>query len=144
MLWYFKGPITTDELEQSEQVDEEEKVTVASEQSDSFESRGALLTVAELETQIEQPSTDEINNLYLFDYDPSKLKSNSSAPEKEKDIFKLKSKNSNANKEETRLEILFSRCEALYAHGFIEHSCVLARLLAEYCLKNVKYGLFSG
>lgn len=45
--------------------------------------------------------------------------------------------------EESQLEVLFSRCEALYAHGFIEHSCVLAQLLAHYCLGNPSFGLFN-
>lgn len=38
--------------------------------------------------------------------------------------------------EHKRLESLFSRCEALYAHGYIEHACILAKILAEYLLAS--------
>lgn len=84
-----------------------------------------------------QTPQDELNNLYMFDYDPSKLKSALSADKEKDNIFKFKMKNRSVSKEETRLEILFSRCEALYAHGYMEQACVLAELLAEYYLKTV-------
>lgn len=81
----------------------------------------------------------------MFDYDPAKMKSAATSGEKERDWFKLKPAANNmsgSSFEENKLEILFSRCEALYAHGFIEHACVLARLLADYCLTNPNFGLF--
>jgi hypothetical protein len=38
--------------------------------------------------------------------------------------------------ESQKLEILFSRCEALYGHGYSEQACILAKILAEYLLSN--------
>ena len=62
--------------------------------------------------------------------------------------FKLKMFNSSINNtlnsnshlmqlsEENTIEIMFSRCEALYLHGFEEHACILAELLAEHLINS--------
>jgi hypothetical protein len=44
--------------------------------------------------------------------------------------------------EHKRLEILFSRCESLYAHGYKDQSCILAKLLAEYLLSTYNVDKF--
>ena len=38
--------------------------------------------------------------------------------------------------EHQRLEILFSRCEALHAHGYNEQACILAKILVDYLLSS--------
>lgn len=95
-------------------------------------------------------SNNDLTNLYMFDYDPVKLKREAAAAaanaEKESYLFnfnKSTTSSSTTGCEEAKLEVLFSRCEALYAHGFIDHACVLAQLLAHYCLKNSNFGLFN-
>ena len=91
---------------------------------------------------------DEINNLYNFDYDPSHLKKlEQQSILKEDELFKSKLKssieNNNLNKEDP-LEILFSRCESLYAHGFTQQACILSQLLANYMLENTsKNSMFN-
>ena len=92
-------------------------------------------------------SNDILNNLYLFEYDPhAKLNQIDLNTSKEEEIFRIKLKKDNlnsSNKEETRLEVLFSRCEALHAHGFNEQACILAEILADYMLSNAPNSLFN-
>lgn len=99
------------------------------------------------ENQKANQSNDILNNLYLFEYDPhSKQNQSELTVNKEDEIFRIKLKKENLNslnKEETRLEILFSRCEALHAHGFNEQACILAEILADYMLTNAPNSLFT-
>ena len=70
-----------------------------------------------------------------------------SSSNKEDDLISKKFKSSSASaslsKEDIRLDLLFSRCEALFAHGFSEQACVLAEVLAEYLLSNTGASLFN-
>lgn len=91
-------------------------------------------------TTSSSPESD-LNNLYMFDYDPSRLKS--SKETQPPVMFQFKTALSAMTSEENKLEVLFSRCEALYAHGFVDHACTLAQLLANYCLNNTSFGLFN-
>jgi hypothetical protein len=92
-------------------------------------------------------SNDILNNLYSFEYDPhSKHNQIDLNANKEEEIFRIKLKKdnlNNSNKEETRLEVLFSRCEALHAHGFNEQACILAEILTDYMLSNAPNSLFN-
>ncbi len=101
----------------------------------------------QIENQKANQSNDILNNLYLFEYDPhSKQNQSELTVNKEEEIFRIKLKKenlNNSNKEETRLEVLFSRCEALHAHGFNEQACVLAEILADYMLTNAPSSLFN-
>lgn len=92
---------------------------------------------------IPEPNDLNIDSLYMFDYDPNSLKA--ADKDKPKDVFDFKTAAEKAasNTEEGKLEMLFSRCEALYAHGFVKHSCVFAQQLANYFLKNPNFGLFN-
>lgn len=76
-----------------------------------------------------------LDDLYLFDFDPSKLKA-SQQNEKEKDILRFKFKSSQHESIDSKLDSLFFRCEALHSHGFAEQACYLAQLLGEFILKQ--------
>ena len=76
---------------------------------------------------------DQLTSLYTFEYDPSKLRQ-----------LELNKKETKAVKinfnllDETRLEVLFARCEALHSHGFTEQACILAELLATHILETTE------
>lgn len=99
-------------------------------------------------------NANNINSLYMFEFDPSKLKSSRGGQERDlKECVYIQFKaalnaataaaTTNANGDENKLEMLFSRCEALYSHGFVEHACSLAKQLALYCLNDPNLGLFN-
>jgi hypothetical protein len=92
-------------------------------------------------------------DLYSFDFDPVKLKAFKQQAEtsvysninKDLDYYKKRllnpqPVNSNLSScmtiEEANLEELYSRCEALHAHGFLSQACILAQLLSENLLKS--------
>ena len=103
-------------------------------------------------TAPQKPSThtgDPISNLYLFEYDPTFAKPNQSSDigvgAKDDEFIRIKLRKENSttsNKEDTRLEVLFARCEALHVHGFTEQACILAEILADYMLTNAPSSLF--
>lgn len=75
---------------------------------------------------ITAPNDD--TNIYLYDYE--KLRSNMIKPKQQESQFYTSKVNFDI------LEVLFSRCEALYIHGFDEQAVILATILSEYLLNN--------
>jgi hypothetical protein len=84
-------------------------------------------------------------SIYSFEYEPLKMKQKSEQANEKNSLINFKLKmfnNSNYNNiilsniNEDNIEIMFSRCEALYLHGFDDHACILAELLAEYLINT--------
>jgi hypothetical protein len=73
-------------------------------------------------------NSNDDTNIYMYDYE--KLRSNMTKPtQRESQYYTIKV-------DFDVLEVLFSRCEALYIHGLNEQAIVLAKILSEYLLSN--------
>ncbi|XP_041485312.1 zinc finger SWIM domain-containing protein 8-like isoform X2 [Lytechinus variegatus] len=97
--------------------------------NDARAGRKQALQVEQRESRESQPSSDEYQMYY---YDTRQAKAAEPTPPKKK--------NDTPNpfvgikKMEDRIEIMFSRAEALHAHGYTRHACKLAIQLAEEML----------
>lgn len=107
-------------------------------------------------------SADATASIYSFDFDPVRMRayrqSSTNAAladplslsnlSKDLDAFKARFLNTEINAscmiEEASLDDMFSRCEALHAHGYFHHSCILAQLLSEYMIKAASNNCLIG
>ncbi|XP_071492613.1 zinc finger SWIM domain-containing protein 8-like [Diadema antillarum] len=99
--------------------------------NDARAGRKQALQVEQRESRESQPSSDEYQ-MYYYDTRQAKT-AEPSGPKKKNDT---PNPFVGIKKMEDRIEIMFSRAEALHAHGYTKHACKLAIQLAEEMLEK--------